>query len=120
MTPFLLDLQNQANNTDTQTIKGKLAQSGARWSFLATTILSEGRARLYICPHHWEDDLLVANPNLNDKFFAFEGELIHNIGHTAELKDNLFHLQHNSQTVPTIHTIVTALAPDTDLELMGP
>ena len=80
LSPFFHDLNNLARNTETNVIKNKLAQSGAQCCFLAATVLSGGRARLYTCLHRWEDDLLATNPDLNNKLFAFEGELIHNTG----------------------------------------
>ena len=120
MGPFFHDLNNLANNTGIQDLKNKLAQSGGQLCFLAATILAEGKARLYTCPHRWDDGLTASNPDLDGKFFAFEGELIGNEGHTVVLPDALFHLINNSHTVPTIATIVSAVAGDQALETMGP
>ena len=97
MGPFFHDLNNLANNTGIQDLKNKLAQSGGQLCFLAATILAEGKARLYTCPHRWDDGLTASNPDLDGKFFAFEGELIGNEGHTVVLPDALFHLT----TTPT-------------------
>ena len=118
--PFLHDLNNLSNNTGTKAIKNKLAQSGSQHRLIAATILSGGHARLYICPFCWEDDLITQNPSLNNKFFAFEGKLIGNQGHTIVVEDEVFCLTTNSQLVPTISTITTAIASDSTIKMMGP
>jgi hypothetical protein len=118
--PFLHDLLNAANNTTTDVIKNKLAQSGAQRRLIATTILSGGRARLYTCPYRWDDDLIAVNPDLNNKFFAFEGELIANQGHTVCIDDSAFHLLNNAQPVPTPAIITAGLAADPTLITLGP
>ena len=120
MSPFLYDVNNLGNNTDTTTIKNRLAQSGNQRLFFATTVLAQGKARLYSCVHRWEDDLVASNPDLDGKFFAFEGELIEKAGHTVVLQETLFNLLTNSQAVPTVPTIEAALAADSTLEMMGP
>lgn len=120
MSPFFHDLANNNNNTDTNAIKNKLAQSGAQRRFFAATILSGGKARLYTCPFRWDDDLVATNQNLNGRFFAFEGELIQNVAHTVELVADLFHLLTNTVVVPNVATIVGTLAADPNVELMGP
>ena len=120
MSPFFHDTNNQGNNTETATIRNRLAQSGAQRRFLSATVVSGGKARLYSFIYRWEDDLITSHPELNYKFYGVEGELIENVGHTVELPDTLFNLQTNSQTVPTIPTIVAALTADAGLELMGP
>ena len=78
MSPFLYDVNNLGNNTDTTTIKNRLAQSGNQRLFFATTVLAQGKARLYSCVLRWDDDLVASNPDLDGKFFAFEGELVEN------------------------------------------
>ena len=120
MSPFLHDLNNAARNTDTPDIKNKIAQSGAQRRFIAATITSNGYSRMYTGISRWDDDLVSSHPELEGKFFAFEGELIHNQGHTVEINDVVFHLPTTSVTVPTITAIVDALGTDETLTLMGP
>jgi len=75
---------------------------------------------LYTCPYRWEDDLLAENSDLNNKFFAFKGELIQNVTHTVGLGSAVFNLLNNMVMVLTQATIVAALIADANLQLMGP
>lgn len=120
MTPFLHSLTDPTQNTDTNIIKDRLATSGAQRQFIAATIVSKNKSRLYICPHRWDEGLIGTNPDLNNKFFAFEGELVANSGHTVELDTSLFSLFNNQVAVPTVNFITTAIANDPDLQMLGP
>ena len=75
---------------------------------------------MYTCPYRWEDDLLAENSDLNNKFFAFKGELIQNVTHTVGLGSAVFNLLNNMVMVLTQATIVAALIADANLQLMGP
>jgi len=76
MGPFLHDLANQANNTDTSVIKDGLVQSGAQRQLLIPLRhrYCWGEVTAVSVPPPMVDDLLTANPDLNNKLFAFEGE----------------------------------------------
>ena len=78
LNPFLHHLTDNTLNTDTNEIRNRVAQSGSQHQFIALSVVHGGRARLYIAPHRWEDGLTANNPSLNNRFFAFEGELINN------------------------------------------
>ena len=120
MSPFLHSLTDPNQNTDTNTIKDRLATSGAQRQFIAATIVSNGKSRLYICPHRWDEGLIGTNPDLNNKFFAFEGELVANSGHTVEIDTSVFNLFNNQLAVPTVNHITSSIASDPNLEMLGP
>ena len=120
LSPFLHNLTDNTLNTDTNEIRIRLAQSGSQHQFIAVSVVHGGRARLYIAPHRWEDGLTANNPSLNNRFFAFEGELINNTGHTVELDAGVFNLLNNQQAAPTVNAITTAIAADPTLQMMGP
>jgi hypothetical protein len=120
LNPFLHHLTDNTLNTDTNEIRNRVAQSGSQHQFIALSVVHGGRARLYIAPHRWEDGLTANNPSLNNRFFAFEGELINNTGYTVELDLGIFNLLNNQQAVPTVNAITTAIAADPTLQMMGP
>ena len=120
LNPFLHNLTDNTLNTDTNDIRNRVAQSGSQHQFIAVSVVHGGRARLYIAPHCWEDGLIASNPSLNNRFFAFEGELINNTGHTVELDLGIFNLLTNQQAAPTVNAITTAIAADPALQMMGP
>lgn len=76
---------------------------------------------MYTCIYKWEDGLTGNNSTLNNKYFAFEGELIHNEGHTVEMIDPLvFNLLPTQQAVPLVNDILTTFAGDPNVQMMGP
>jgi hypothetical protein len=120
LNPFVVNLTNPTQNADTRELRNQVAVSGNQRKFLGATIVSGGLARLYVCPTRWEDGLTGTNPDLNGKYFAFEGELVNNTGHTVEINLDVFNLLTNQHAVPTINDIITAIAADPNLQMMGP
>lgn len=120
LNPFVVNLVDPTQNVDTRELRNRVAVSGNQRKFLGATIVSGGLARLYVCPTRWEDGLTGTNPDLNGKYFAFEGELVNNIGHTVEIDQDVFNLLTNQHAVPTINDIITAIAADPNLRMMGP
>ena len=120
MDPFLHDINNQQNNTDTLQIKNRLASSGAARHPLAMLVMAEGVARVYLLPFRWDDGLTNNNPTLVDKFFAMEGELLNNQPYTVEIEARAFSLINNTVSVFTVANLVAAYANDATLEMTGP
>jgi hypothetical protein len=118
LNPFLVNLTDPTQNVDTAELRNKLAQSGNQQLFMGTTVLSGGQARLYTCIYRWEDGLTGNNPDLNNKFFAFEGELINNEGHTVEIDPTVFNLLPTQQAVPLVNDIITAFAADPNVQML--
>ncbi len=79
--PFEHNLGNAANNASTEVIKNGVVQSGAQHRLIAATIVISGCSRSYLCPFHWDNDLVATNPNLDGKFFALEGDIFDNNGY---------------------------------------
>lgn len=120
LNPFLVNVIDPTQNVDTNELRNRLAQTGSQRLFVSATIVSGGKARLYVCPTRWEDGLISHNPDLNNKYFAFEGELVNNTGHTVEIDQAVFNLLPNQQAVPSINDITTAIAADPNLQMLGP
>ena len=120
LNPFVVNLADPTQNVDTNELRNRMAVSGNQRKFLGATIVSGGSARLYVCPSRFEDGLTGTNPDLNGKYFAFEGELVNNTGHTVEIDQAVFNLINNQHAVPTINDITAAIAADPDLQMMGP
>ena len=120
MSPFLYDVNNAQNNTETQQIKNKLASSGAARHLLAAIIMTGGVARVYVLPFRWDDGLTNNNPTLSDKFFAMEGELLNNQPYTVEIDARVFSLINNTVAVSTVANLVNAYTNDATVEMTGP
>jgi len=120
MSPFLYDVNNAQNNTETQQIKNKLASSGAARHLLAAIIMTGGVARVYVLPFRWDDGLTNNNPTLRDKFFAMEGELLNNQPYTVEIDARVFSLINNTVAVSTVANLVNAYTNDATVEMTGP
>jgi hypothetical protein len=120
MSPFLYDINNAQNNTETQQIRNKLASSGAARHLLAAIVMTGGVARVYVSPFRWDDGLANNNPTLGGRFFAMEGELLNNQPHTVEIDARVFSLINNTVAVSTVANLVNAYANDTTLEMTGP
>lgn len=90
----------------------------------SVTVLPNGSQHQFIAvsfaPHRWEDGLTANNPILNNKFFAFEGALINNTGHTVELDSEVFNLVNNQQAAPAVNAITTSIAADPTLQMIRP
>ena len=122
LAPFRHDLVNANNNTDTQQIKNRLAASGASRHLLAAIIISGGVARTYLLPFRWDDGLAGNNPTLADKYFALEGDLMFNQGHTVELHSREVSSTSSTTTVAcfTIQELTAGYANDPAVMMTGP
>ena len=118
--PFVHDLNNGGNNTATAQLRDALVHTGNERQLIATTIMSGGQARAYVCPFRWDDGLVHQNPTLANKYFAIEGELVGDHGHTVEIDRGVFDLLHNQVAVPSTATILAAYAADATTTQMGP
>ena len=118
--PFHHDLNNVGNNTTTQDLRNALANSGAQRQLIAATIVSRGHARAYVCPFRWQDGLTNHNPALANKYFALEGELVGDQGHTVEFDRGVFDLLNAQVAVPTVASVQAAYAADATATQMGP
>ena len=97
--PFLYDVTNNVTNTPTDRIKNLVASSGGSRHALAMAIISEGRAYSYLLPHQWNSTFATPEPSLDGKFFAIDGELVANQGHTVEIPGTAFDLLPNQVRV---------------------
>ena len=120
MSPFLHDLANPATNVSTDDIRRRLATEGSRRHALAVAIITNGRAHPYFLPHRWSRSLMGPDPELDDKIFAFGGELVANCGHTVVIPTDTFSLLTNQVQVATVPQIQSSIAAGADLQWMGP
>ena len=60
------------------------------------------------------------DPELDDKIFAFGGELVANCGHTVVIPTDTFSLLTNQVQVATVPQIQASMAAGADLQWMGP
>ena len=119
---FAIDLNNAGNNTSPQDVRSQLAAAGNLRHPLALGLLIDGKVNLYFLPFKWERAAGAApNPALDNKLFAFEGELVNNQGYLVELLVELFHQIANQVHVAVVDHIKTELAGDpTPNFMMGP
>ena len=76
--------------------------AGHRRYAIVAIIISQGQAYPYLLlPHHWEHALTGPAPDLDGKFFTFDGELVKNQGHIIKLHAGVFHLLTNDQSIPS-------------------
>ena len=120
LNPFLHDLTNNANNISSERIKDVVASSGGLRHALAMATITDGRAHTYLLPHRWNSTFATPEPALDGKFFAIDGELVANQGHTVEIPPNVFELIPNTAVVGTVGGILAALANDAMAEWIGP
>ena len=118
--PFLYDVTNNVTNTPTDRIKNLVASSGGSRHALAMAIISEGRAYSYLLPHQWNSTFATPEPSLDGKFFAIDGELVANQGHTVEIPGTAFDLLPNEVRVGTVGGILAAITTNPNTEWMGP
>jgi hypothetical protein len=76
LNPFLHNINDDTNNMSMENIWDILAVAGHRRYAIAAIIISQGRAYPYLLPQHWEHALTGPEPDLDGKFFTFDGELI--------------------------------------------
>ena len=121
MEPFLHSLTNAASNMSTENLRGRLTALSGRGKYVyAAAIISDGKAYPYVLPEKWVPSLTNPDPRLDNKIFAYAGELIANQAHTVEIPAEVFNLLNNQVLVPTVPTIQAFLQADVDNNWMGP
>ena len=77
---------------------------------MALVLLIDGHLRPYFIPFRREQAVGAApEPVLDNRFFAYDGELVQGQGLLVELLNNVFNLV-NAMVVPTVEAIRTHLA----------
>ena len=120
LNPFLRNLNDNTNNISTENIREILVAAGHRRFAIGEIIISQGRVCPYLLCYRWENALTGPGPDLDEKIFAFDGELVKNHGHTVEINAGVFSLLANQVLVVTVGQILTALAGTSKMEWMGP
>ena len=122
MRPFQHSFTELASNMSSENIRDRFATFGHRRFVFAATIISGGKALPYMLPHKWTPSLIGPNPALDNKYFAFSGELVGSPshGHTVEIHTDAFRLLNNQVLVPTVPTIQAFLQADANNNWMGP
>ncbi len=64
--------------------------------------------------------MTATNPDLANKFFTLEGEMIGDNGYVVKVDQAVFHLLENQVHVPTVAVITAAYAADVNTTQMGP
>ena len=117
---FDIDL-NQANTSTTPAaLRDLIAAAGAQHQPLALAILREGLARVLLCPQRMERSLGAPASPLDDRTFAFDGDLFRNQGLNVEVSPDVYNLVPNATLVPTVPHILAQLAANPALTSLGP
>lgn len=120
LSPYLIDLN--ANNVSAETVRAQLTAAGNRRHPLCLGVVVEGKVHLFFLPFKWELAAgVAADAALDNKLFAFDGELVNGQGCIVELPIDLFHQLNVQVHVGTVDHIKNELAGDTSLDfMMGP
>ena len=120
--PFNLNVNNNPPNMDPATVRSLLTTAGHLRSLLAMGIFVDGKMRIFFLPFKHEQGLgAIADPSIDGKYFALDGELIHNTASTVEIDSSVFHQINNQVLVRTLDALKTELAGNTDpMVMVGP
>lgn len=120
--PFNLNINNNPPNMDPATVRSLLATAGHHRTLLAMGIFVNGKMHIFFLPFKQEQGLgAVADPSIDGKLFALDGELIHNTASTVEIDPSVFHQINNQVLVCTLDSLKTELAGNNDPAVMvGP
>ena len=120
--PFNLNINNNPPNMDPATVRSLLATAGHHRTLLAMGIFVNGKMHIFFLPFKQEQGLgAVADPSIDGKFFALDGELIHNTASTVEIDPSVFHQINNQVLVRTLASLKTELAGNNDpVVMVGP
>ena len=119
LSPF--DIDGPGPNATPDAVRQLIAAAAHQRQLLMVIVLVNGQIRPYFLPFRRDQAVgAAANPALDGKFFAYDGELVHGQGVLVELPHNLFNLTAQVQ-VPAIAQIQAHLVvhPDADTT-MGP
>ena len=117
---FIIDLATPANNTAPATIRNSVAAAGTQQILLAFGVFHEGKMHTYLAPTRMERSLGAPATAVDNKIFAFDGDLFSNQGMNVHLDDALFDEQANQIIIPTVTTVLDALVQDPAVVMMGP
>lgn len=81
--PFSIDINNANNSTSPTVLRDLIASTGAQRHLLALIVINSNKARVAICPQHFERSLGSPPSDLDGRLFAFDGDLFQNQGHTV-------------------------------------
>ena len=111
LNPFIHNLNDDTNNVSTEHIRDRLVAAGHRWYEIVAIIISQVQAYHYLLPHCWcwEHALTGLEPDLDGKFFSFDGELVENQGHIGELDAGVFCLLNNQVLVAMVGQIFATI-----------
>ena len=120
LSPYLIDLNG--NNVSAEAARAQLAAAGNLRHPLCLGVVVEGKVHLFFLPFKWELAAgAAADAALDNKLFAFDGELVGGQGCIVELPDDLFHQLNVQVHVGTVDHIKNELAGDAALDfMMGP
>lgn len=105
----------------TENIRDRFTSLSTRGRYVyAAAVISGGTAHTYILPEKWTPSLTSPDHRLDNKIFAYDGELIANQAHTVEIPTEVFGLLNNQVLVSTVATIQAFLQANVDNEWMGP
>lgn len=121
LAPFDIDINNGAIHVTPEAVRTQLTNSTNNLEPIAIILLHEASARTYLLPQRMTSTLAVQYPaHINDRTFALDGDLHRNCPLVVELPNALFNLITNTHLVPEPAHIVTQLAADPDIDIMGP
>ena len=120
MAPFLIDMANSNNNLTPAELRARVSGRSNNLDPQALCTLVGNSARVYLCPKTLEQPLGAGAHPRWDVTYAFDGDLLDGSCYNVVLNNNVFNLITNIVDVPTVQTIVTAIAGDPTLEMMGP
>ena len=120
LNPFIIDIANPGNNIAVATLRNQIAAKGAALDPLALAILSDGKAKVYLCPQRLDQPLGQPPHNRYDTFYAFDGDLLDNIAYHAIIPNGSYDLIVNTVLVADVPTTLAAIGGDPNLTMMGP
>ena len=121
MAAFFVDPNNAGAHIDTAELRQMTTAATVSSDKPAGyIIISHGVGRIYSSLLHWKNTLVARDPDLHDKIFAIEGELIDNRGHVVEVDRTVFSIPGASVVVPTADAILAAITGDANIVKMGP
>ena len=109
-------------NTPPATVRHKIVEAVAQQKFITMVLLIDGRFKPFFLPFRRSQAAGDApDPSIDNKIFAFDGELMNGEGVLIELTDNLFNQVPNQVQVSTVADTKAQLAADPTPGLMlGP
>lgn len=120
MAPFLIDIANANNNLTPAEIRARVNSRTNNMDPQALCTFVGSAARVYLCPKTLEQPLGAGAHARWDVTYAFDGDLLDGTSYNVILPNNDFNLITNIVDVPTVPTVIAAIAGYPNLELMGP